>query len=78
MNWYRNAIAAGGCVVVHRGKEYCITGIDTLSREQGIDAYPAPFRQILKAGGRKEFRLLRTGLPPRRDEGGASPGSTAG
>ena len=71
VNWYRNAMAAGGCVVVHHGKEYCITGIDQLSPEQGINAYPAPFRLILKAGRRKEFRLLSTGVPARRDEGGS-------
>ena len=59
VNWYRNAVAAGGCVVVHRGREYRVTGIEPCSTERGIRAYPAPFRLILKVGRRKEFRLLR-------------------
>jgi len=66
VNWYRNSMAAGGCVVVFHGQEYTVEGIEPCSRERGLNAYPAPFRLILKTGGRKEFRLLRTGLaaPP--------------
>lgn len=60
VNWYRNCVAAGGCVVVHRGREYTVTRIEPCGTERGLDAYPAPFRLILKAGRRKEFRLLRT------------------
>jgi hypothetical protein len=59
VNWYRNT-AAGGCVVVFHGREYTVTQIQPCSRERGLNAYPAPFRLILKAGGRKELRLLRT------------------
>jgi len=60
VNWYRNTVAAGGCVVVHHGSEYQVTRIETCSAERGVSAYPTPFRLILKATGRKEFRLLRT------------------
>ncbi len=60
VNWYRNSVAAGGCVVVFHGLEYTVTRIEPCSRERGLNAYPAPFRLVLKAGGRKEFRLLRT------------------
>jgi deazaflavin-dependent oxidoreductase (nitroreductase family) len=71
VSWYRNTVAAGGCVVVHRGMDYRVTRIDPCSRDRGISAYPAPFRLILKATGREEFRLLRTdpelpGAPYRR------------
>ena len=59
VDWYRNAVA-GGAVVVHRGTEFPITGIDTCPAERGLRAYPAPFRWILKATGRNEFRLLHT------------------
>jgi deazaflavin-dependent oxidoreductase (nitroreductase family) len=62
VNWYRNTVAAGGCVVVNHGREYTVTRIERCSPERGLSASPAPFRLILKAGGRKEFRLLRTGL----------------
>jgi deazaflavin-dependent oxidoreductase (nitroreductase family) len=58
VNWFRNATAAGGCVIVHRGREYRVTGIEACSPERGVSAYPAPFRLVLKAGRRKEFRLL--------------------
>jgi len=59
VNWYRNVVAAGGCVVVHDGAEYRVTSIESYGAESGRDAYPAAFRGILKALGRTEFRLLR-------------------
>jgi deazaflavin-dependent oxidoreductase (nitroreductase family) len=64
VNWYRNVIAAGGCVVVHHRVEYHVTDIETCTAERGRAAYPAPFRLVLKAAGRNEFRLLRTDQTP--------------
>jgi deazaflavin-dependent oxidoreductase (nitroreductase family) len=58
VNWYRNIVAAGGCVVVFRRSEYRIDRIEPCSAERGRSAYPTPFRQVLKATGRREFRLL--------------------
>jgi deazaflavin-dependent oxidoreductase (nitroreductase family) len=58
-DWYRNAVA-DGCVVVHHGKEYRVNNIEPCTAEHGRNAYPTPFRQILKATARNEFRLLRT------------------
>lgn len=60
VNWYRNIVAAGGCVVVHHGLEYRVDRIGPCSVERGRSAYPEPFRLVLKAGGRKQFRLLGT------------------
>jgi deazaflavin-dependent oxidoreductase (nitroreductase family) len=60
VNWYRNVVAAGGCVVVHHRVEYRVTTIEWCSAERGRSAYPAPLRLVLKALGRNEFRLLRT------------------
>jgi deazaflavin-dependent oxidoreductase (nitroreductase family) len=60
VNWYRNIVAAGGCVVVYHGEEHRVTQIDPCSVERGASAYPAPFRLVLKVAGRKEFRILRT------------------
>jgi deazaflavin-dependent oxidoreductase (nitroreductase family) len=60
VNWYRNIVAAGGCVVVHDRREYRVIHIEPCSAEYGRGAYAAPFRLVLKAAGRKEFRLLRT------------------
>jgi deazaflavin-dependent oxidoreductase (nitroreductase family) len=60
VNWYRNVVAAGGCVVVHHRVEYRVTTIEPCSAERGRSAYPGPSRLVLKAAGRNEFRLLRT------------------
>jgi deazaflavin-dependent oxidoreductase (nitroreductase family) len=60
VDWYRNIAAAGKCVVIHHGREYRVNSIEPCSPEQGQRAYPAPFRQVLRATARKEFRLLRT------------------
>jgi hypothetical protein len=64
VNWYRNVVAAGGCVVVDHRSEYHVTAIEPCSSDRGRNAYPTPFRQVLRAMGRKEFRLLRTDNPP--------------
>ena len=64
VNWYRNIVAAGGCVVVHHRREYRIDSIEPCSAERGLSAYPFPFRQVLKAAGRDQFRLLRTASHP--------------
>jgi deazaflavin-dependent oxidoreductase (nitroreductase family) len=60
VNWYRNIVAAGACVVVHHRREHRVTQIEPCSTEYGLGAFAAPRRLILKAAGRKEFRLLRT------------------
>ncbi len=61
VDWYRNVVAAGSCVVVRHRSEYHINAIEPCSPERGRSAYPTPFRQLLKVTGRSEFRLLRTG-----------------
>jgi deazaflavin-dependent oxidoreductase (nitroreductase family) len=60
VDWYRNVVAAGGCVVVRGGREYRIDGIEPCDPERGRAAYPIPARWILRALRRDEFRLLRT------------------
>ena len=67
VNWYRNVVAAGECVVVHHRVEYRVNDVVPCSAERGRSAYPAPFGLILKATAHNEFRLLRTddpGTPP--------------
>jgi deazaflavin-dependent oxidoreductase (nitroreductase family) len=64
VNWYRNVVAAHGCVVVRGREEYRVTAIEPCSAERGRSAYPAPFRVVLQAAGRSEFRLLRTDREP--------------
>ena len=60
VNWYRNIVAAGGCVVVRGRREYRVIGIEPCSAEDGRRAFPAPARLVLTAMRREEFRLLRT------------------
>jgi hypothetical protein len=60
VNCYRNVVAGGGCVVVQRRVEYRVTAIERCSAERGRGAYPPPFRVVLKAARRNDFRLLRT------------------
>lgn len=58
VDWYRNAVAAGTCTVVHRGRQFRVDRIEACSADAGRAAYPAPARLVLKALHRKEFRLL--------------------
>ena len=60
VNWYRNTTVAGECLVVHHRVEYRVNHIEPCSAERGRNAYPVPFRLVLEAAGRNEFRLLRT------------------
>jgi hypothetical protein len=64
VNWYRNAVAAGGCVVIHHHNEYRVNQIEPCGAEEGRRAYPVPWRTVLKATARSEFRRLRTDDPP--------------
>ena len=63
VNWYRNSVAAGGCVIVHHGREYKVIAIEGCEAERGRRAFGPPFNLVLKALGRNEFRLLRTESP---------------
>jgi deazaflavin-dependent oxidoreductase (nitroreductase family) len=60
VDWYRNVVAADGCVILHRRKEYRVTHIEPCSAERGRSAFPTPLRQLLKVMRRTDFRLLRS------------------
>ena len=75
VNWYRNVVAAGGCVVVHHRVDYDVSAIESCSAGRGRSAYPAPFRLVLKARPRR--------VPPpaqrsRRTSGLAGPARPSG
>jgi deazaflavin-dependent oxidoreductase (nitroreductase family) len=59
VDWYRNAVAAGGCVVVRGGREWRIDGVAPYDSERGRAAYPIPARWVLRLLRRSDFRLLR-------------------
>jgi deazaflavin-dependent oxidoreductase (nitroreductase family) len=58
VSWYRNTVAAGGCVLVVGGAEYRIDGVTEYTTENGLRAFGYPRALVLKLLRRKEFRLL--------------------
>jgi deazaflavin-dependent oxidoreductase (nitroreductase family) len=60
VNWLRNIEAAGGCIVVYRGRRFQITSIQPCNAERGRATYRQPFRLVLTMLRRSHFRLLRT------------------
>jgi deazaflavin-dependent oxidoreductase (nitroreductase family) len=60
VNWYRNIVAAGECVVVSGGAEHPIDRIEPYDPEAGIRAYGYPAAFVLRILRRHEFRLLHT------------------
>jgi deazaflavin-dependent oxidoreductase (nitroreductase family) len=59
VDWYRNIVAAGGCVVVHRGVEYPVDRIEARSAAAGRAAYTGLLpRTVLRLLGSDEFRFL--------------------
>ena len=59
VDWYRNALAAGGCIVVRGGRGWRVVGVEPCDAERGRGAYGVPARWILRLLRRTEFRLLR-------------------
>jgi deazaflavin-dependent oxidoreductase (nitroreductase family) len=63
VSWYRNIVAAGGCVIVFKGADYRVDRIEPCSVERGLDAFGNPRKQILKLLRRRDFRLLHQAEP---------------
>jgi deazaflavin-dependent oxidoreductase (nitroreductase family) len=61
VDWYRNIVAAGGCVVVHGGAEHRVDRIEPCDPDTGRRAFGFPAALLLRVLRRHEFRLLRTG-----------------
>ncbi|HET8589930.1 MAG TPA: nitroreductase family deazaflavin-dependent oxidoreductase, partial [Nakamurella sp.] len=57
VDWLRNIVAAGGCTVLYRGREYTVDRIDPCSTEDGLRAYGNPLAVMLRLL-RREFRRL--------------------
>jgi deazaflavin-dependent oxidoreductase (nitroreductase family) len=59
VDWYRNIVAAGSCVIVYHGVEYPIDRIEPCSADAGRAAYTwfLP-RLVLRLLGSDEFRFL--------------------
>jgi deazaflavin-dependent oxidoreductase (nitroreductase family) len=60
VNWYRNIVAAGECVIISGGTEHRIDRIEPCDPDTGIRAYGYPAALVLRLLRRHEFRLLHT------------------
>jgi deazaflavin-dependent oxidoreductase (nitroreductase family) len=60
VNWYRNIVAAGECVIISGGAEYRIDRIESCDPDAGIRAYGYPAAFVLRLLRRREFRFLHT------------------
>ena len=59
VDWYRNIVAAGGCVIVHAGVEYRSDRIEPRSAADGRAAFTGLLpRIVLGLVGSDEFRFL--------------------
>ncbi|MCD2195290.1 nitroreductase/quinone reductase family protein [Actinomycetospora endophytica] len=63
VDWYRNIVAAGGCEVVHQGREHTIDRIEDCDTARGLRAYGCPRALVLRLLGRREFRVLHAARP---------------
>ena len=55
VDWHKNVLAAGGCVLIWRSRAYAIGRIEPLDATAGRSAYPQPQRTILRLLGRTHF-----------------------
>jgi deazaflavin-dependent oxidoreductase (nitroreductase family) len=62
VSWYRNIVAAGGCVVVSGGAEYRVDRIEPCDPDTGLQAYRNPAALVLRLLRRHEFRLLHVAV----------------
>jgi deazaflavin-dependent oxidoreductase (nitroreductase family) len=59
VDWHKNVLAAGGCMILRHGKEFVINKIEPIDAETGRAAFPPPQRFILRLLRRKDFEKLR-------------------
>ncbi|WP_306232135.1 nitroreductase family deazaflavin-dependent oxidoreductase [Agrococcus beijingensis] len=68
VDWYRNIVRAGGCVLVVDGTAHEIVAVEPYGTDAGLRAFGGVRRLVLQLLRRREFRLLRA-------EGHAAPGA---
>jgi deazaflavin-dependent oxidoreductase (nitroreductase family) len=59
VDWHKNVLAAGGCTLLWRGKQYAINEIEQVDAETGLSAFPMSQQLILRLSGRKHFELWK-------------------
>jgi deazaflavin-dependent oxidoreductase (nitroreductase family) len=57
--WYRNVLAAGGCVVTYRGKDYTLVEPEVIDYASAAPAFPRYERLQFRLIGINEYLRLR-------------------
>jgi deazaflavin-dependent oxidoreductase (nitroreductase family) len=55
VDWYRNVVAADGCVIRYRGRDYTVAGIEPVDAATGIAAFSPFQRELLTLIHRTHF-----------------------
>ena len=63
VSWYRNIVAAGGCEITFKGRQYRSDRIEPCSTVRGLDAFGNPRKLILRLLHRRDFRFLHEMSP---------------
>jgi deazaflavin-dependent oxidoreductase (nitroreductase family) len=64
--WYRNVVAAGGCVVTYRGRDYELVEPEVIDYQGAAPAFPRYERLQFRLVGIEQFlRMRRAPVPVR-------------
>jgi deazaflavin-dependent oxidoreductase (nitroreductase family) len=61
--WYRNVLAAGGCVVTYRGRDYTLVEPEVIDYATAAPAFPRYERLQFRLVGINEYLRLRLAHP---------------
>ncbi len=61
--WYRNVLAAGGCVVTYRGTDYTLVEPEVIDYPRAAPAFPRYERLQFRLVGINEYLRLRLARP---------------
>ena len=61
--WYRNVLAAGGCTVTYRGKDYALVEPEVIDYAAAASAFPRYERLQFRLVGINEYLRLRLAHP---------------
>jgi hypothetical protein len=65
-DWVKNVIAAGGCTIRHKRRDFTLTNPQFITTEEGMASMPAPVRVVLRLIDVTEFlRMADSGNPSR-------------
>ena len=59
VDWYRNVVAANGCIFIWHQHEYIINGLQPLDIETAMPYFPALFHPILRLTHTEDFVSMK-------------------